>query len=918
LVFYGVLQAMRIYAHPDATSPLPFEPNRGQAWEAVRYLAHAPGYTLLLLQGGFAILGRDASILRVKLVGANRHARIEALDPLPGISNYFLGNDPAKWRTRIPHYRRIALRQAYPGIDLVFYGDQGELEYDWIVAPGADPKRIRLRLKSAAGPRIDAKGGLVVNAWIRQKKSVAYQIISGRKKAVESNYKVLGREIAFQLGAYDMRLPLVIDPALVYSTFLGGRGQSNIAEAIAVDRAGNAYITGYTDSPNFPVKGSVLGTSPGVVTPFVSKISPSGTLVYSTFLGGYPNDQAHGIAVDGAGNAYVVGITGSPNFPTANALQPASAGGYDLFLTKISPDGSKLLYSTYLGGKGNDYGTAIAVDADGNACVTGYTDSRDYPAVNAVQGSLGGGRDAFVTRINAAGSALIYSTYVGGGMDDFGMSVASDPAGNAYVTGYTKSTDLPTVNALQNKYGGALWNGFVTKLAADGSAVYSTYLGGKAVNTLTGDRGFCIAADITGNAYVEGYASTVDFPTAPNGPPGSTQQQTFVTKIDPAGGALVYTAYIPETVVGAASQERNCGIAVDLAGNAYVTGAATSAKFATTSDALQATFAGGGMPGNNNVFLTKLSADGSSRLYSTYLGGNHGDYGTGIAVRGSDAYLTGFTWSPDFPTTDSTQPRGPYGDIYVTRNAGDGPQVSAIVNAASGLAGPLAPGEWITISGSHLGPPAGATYTLNADGTVDSTLAGVQVLFDTIPGTPTYVSDSQINVIVPYEIADRASIDVSVIYQQSVSLPVAQTVRMASPAIYTVDSSGTGQARATNEDGAMNGPATAGAEPAPQGSILSLYGTGGGQTDPPGVTGSVTPAGAVLPLANWTPGSGTVTARIGGMPATVVFAGASPNDLTGVLRLDVQIPAGVAGDALPVAISIDGVTSPAGPTLAVR
>jgi hypothetical protein len=715
------------------------------------YRASAPGYTLRITAGEFQVTGRDSSMLRVRFSGVNQGARLEAHNRLAGISNFFFGNDPAQWRVKVPHYDKVAVHDVYPGIDLVFYGNQGRIEYDWVVRPGADVKRIRMKIGSR---------GLS----IRQSDPLIYQVVDGRRIPISGGFERHRGETGFRVATYDRSLPLVIDPALVYSTFLGGNGQSNIAEAVAVDRDGNAYITGYTDSRNFPVHSQLPFGFSGAVTPFVSKISPNGTLIYSTFLGGAPNDQAHGIAVDRAGNAYVVGLTGSTAFPTVNALQPKSAGGYDVFVTKISPDGSKLLYSTYLGGTGQDYGIAIAVDLAGSANVVGYTASTDFPTVNAAQPRSGGQTDVFIARISADGGALLYSTYLGGSGNDFAMSTATDFDGNAYLTGYTNSTNFPTVNALITKPAGALWDGFVAKVAPDGSVTYSTYYGGKSFNALSGDRGFCIAADIGGNAYVEGYTSSPDFPTGLKGPAGSTVQRTYVSKIDPAGSTVVYTAYIAETLVGAASQERNCGLAVDLAGNAYATGAAISANFAVTADALQGTF-GGGMPGfpAYDAFLTKLSADGSSTLYSTYLGGNHIDNGTGLAVRGSDAYVTGFAWSSNFPTNDPSQSRGPFGDIFVTRIAGDGPQVASIGNDASGLAGPIAPGEWISITGSQLGPSGGAGYTANANGGVDSTLTGVQVLFDNIPGTPIYVSDSQIRVIVPYEIADRADVDVSVI-----------------------------------------------------------------------------------------------------------------------------------------------------------
>jgi uncharacterized protein (TIGR03437 family) len=575
-------------------------------------------------------------------------------------------------------------------------------------------------------------------------------------------------------------------------------------------------------------------------------------------------------------------------------VNPLQARFSDSFVAKISPDGSKLIYSTFLGGtNGGDHSFAIAVDRGGNAYVTGETRSSDFPIVNSMQPGFGGNIDVFVTKINPAGSALVYSTYLGGSNTEHSAAIAVDAGGNAYIAGYTMSSDFPTANGLQTKFGGGPPStGFVTKLGADGSMVYSSYLGGKPTGN---DGAWGIAADAAGNAYVEGDTSSSDFPTAVNGPPESNFRRLFVTSINATGSALGYTTYLPGAAASNSSG-RLSGIAVDLAGNAYVTGIVYNTSFPTTPDALQSSLP----TGFNDAFLTKFSATGSI-LYSTYLGGSNGASATAIAVRGSDAYLVGYT-TPTFPTAGPLSPGSPGSfPAFVARIAGEGPRPTLIVNSASGLPGPIAPGEWISIEGAQLGPPDGASYAVNDNGSVDATLAGVQVLFDTIPGTPTYVSDGLINVVAPYEIADRASTNVSVIYQQTVSPPIIQAVAAVSPAVY----------RVTNENGTKNGPPGSDAEPASQGSVISVYGTGGGQTDPPSATGSVSPQAAVL-LA------GSVTATIGGKPATVMFAGASPGELTGVFRVDIQTPAGVTGDALPIAITIGGVSSAPGPTIAVR
>jgi uncharacterized protein (TIGR03437 family) len=902
-----VLLAMSVRAQPEPASrfpmadrlsvlPLTFEPNQGQIDGSVQYLSRAPGYTLLLTTREVALAGSGSPVLRMKLVGANRQARIEGLDRLPGISNYFLGNNPAKWRTRIPNYRKVALREIYPGIDLVFYGNRGELEYDWVVAPGADPKQIRVKLEGAEGMRTEPNGDLVLNTAVWQRKPVVYQMVEGRRKEIDGGYSVRGQEVAFHVASYDARSPLVIDPALMYSIFLGGSSGSNTAQGVAVDAAGNAYVAGSTASTNFPTLNALKSTlNPGASNAFVTKISAGGTLLYSTFMGGLTGAQALGVGVDGAGNAYVAGVAGSADFPTVDPMQSRNSTS---FVAKISPDGSKLVYSTFLGGSsGGDQSLAIAVDSGGNAYVTGVTQSSDFPTVNAMQPTFGGVLDAFVAKINPAGSALVYSTYLGGSRLDHGAAIAVDPDGNAYIAGYTDSNDFPIANALQSKYaGGPPFTGFVTKLGADGSMVYSTYFGGKPPSN---EGAWSVAADTAGNAYVEGDTSSPDFPTAPNGPPGSINNRMYVTRINPTGSAFVYTVYL-QGAAASNSSGKLSGIAVDLAGNAYVTGLAYNTSFPTTGDALQGTLSGPNS-GFNDGFLTKFSTTGSI-LYSNYLGGSDGASPTGIAVRGSDAYLVGYTTST-FPTAGPPSPGNPGSyPAFAVRIAGEGPQPAAVVNSASGLPGPIAPGEWITIAGAQLGPPEGASYIVNGSGSVDSNLAGVQVLFDTIPGTPAYVSDGLINVVAPYEIAGRASTNISVIYQQAVSPPIPQAVAAVSPAFYGV----------TNADGTKNGPAGSDAEPAPQGSVISVYGTGGGQTDPPSATGSVSPVTPLVPLAN------SVTATIGGQSAAVMFAGASPDELTGVFRLDIQTPAGVTGDALPIVIAIGGVSSPPGPTIAVR
>jgi len=542
--------------------------------------------------------------VRLRLVGADPKAKVIGVDELPGKSNYFIGNSPKKWRTNVPTYAKVKYQNLYPGVDLIYYGNQRQLEYDFVVAPGADPNRIGLQFHGAGKPRIDDKGDLVLGAdgdEVRLQKPQVYQDASRTRKAVEGRYwMAAANTISFRVGDYDRSKPLVIDPVLVYSTYLGGE-EEDVGLGIAVDSAGNAYVTGYTEG-DFPTMNSLQPYESVDDCAFVAKIDPSGSaLVYSTYLGGSQGNPAYGIAVDSAGNAYVTGSTTSSNFPTMNPLQPYLEGNSNAFVTKINPSGSALVYSTYLGGSEEDVGMGIAVDGAGNAYVTGTTLSTNFPTANPLQDNFGGGySDTFVAKLNPAGSALVYSTYLGGSGDDSASGIAVDSAGNAYVTGSTTSSNFPTMNPLQPTYGGGNGDVFVAKINPSGSAlVYSTYLGGSEE-----DVGEGIAVDSAGNAYVTGYTNSSNFPTmnalqpfAPSGAPA------FIAQLNSTGSALGYSTYL-----GGSQEDLGMGIAVDSAGNAYVTGIAESTNFPTVN-ALQPTYGG-----NYDSFVAKISSIDSATI----------------------------------------------------------------------------------------------------------------------------------------------------------------------------------------------------------------------------------------------------------------------------------------------------------------
>ena len=678
--------------------PLSFEVNQGQSDPDVKFLSRGRGYTLFLTateavlslsspqseqraqrttpqsavhNAQSEIRNPQSVVLRMKLASANPSPQVSGLKELPGKSNYFLGNDPAKWSTNVPTYAKVQYKDVYPGVDLVYYGNRRQLEYDLIVAPGTDPAVIQLAFEGEDNLEIDAQGDLVLHTageQVRLHKPLVYQQVDGGRREISGAYVLNGgRQVGFQVAAYDADKPLIIDPVLSYSTYLGGI-DFDPGNAIAVDASGNAYVTGNTSSFDFPTASPFQPAfGGGNSDAFVTKLNAAGNaLVYSTFLGGSGVDQGQDIAVDASGNAYVTGDTTSTDFPTASPIQPAFAGGNsDAFVTKLNAAGNALVYSTYLGGSGEDLGRGIALDTARNAYVRGSTGSTDFPTASPIQPTNGGFFDVFVTKLNAAGSALVYSTYLGGSNGELGLrgGIAVDGSGNAYVTGNTASTDFPTASPIQPARSGGS-DAFVTKLNAAGSAlVYSTYLGGS-----IGEDGFAIAVDASGNAYVTGSTSSTDFPTA--GPIQPTLSgssisfeapvDAFVTKLNAAGNALVYSTYL-----GGSGEDLGRGIALDTARNAYVRGSTGSTDFPTASP-IQPT--NGGF---FDVFVTKLNAAGSALVYSTYLGGSNGELGLrgGIAVDGSgNAYVTGNTASTDFPTASPIQPaRSGGSDAFVTK-----------------------------------------------------------------------------------------------------------------------------------------------------------------------------------------------------------------------------------------------------------
>ncbi|WP_166482609.1 SBBP repeat-containing protein [Scytonema sp. UIC 10036] len=692
--------------------PLNFEPNEGQTDKQVEFLSRGNGYSLFFtakqvvltlivptktVKQQVAAKQVEGTVLRMEWVGANQTSQVLGLNPLSGKSNYFIGKDPKNWHTNIPTYAKVQYRSVYPGIDLVFYGNQRQLEYDWVVAAGADPRLIRLKITGADRLSVDKRGDLVLHlksAEVRQHRPRIYQQINGQQKAVAGKYVLLGKqEVGFAIADYDQSKTLVIDPVLSYSTYLGGSiGNGNDGGLdIAVDSRGNAYVTGQTASLDFPTKNALSSSfNNNNFVAFVAKLNPNASgdtsLVYSTYLGGNDNAQSNGevgngIAVDFFANVYVTGISYSSNFPTTeNAFSRTLSGFSDAFVTKLNATGDRLLYSTYLGGStassstgsSADFGRAIAVDLRGNIYVTGETYSSDFPTKNAFTSEFrGGANDIFVTKLNpnAFGEAsLLYSTYLGGNRFDAGFGIGVDLQGNAYVTGLTYSNDFPTKNAFDNTFIGVVNDSeaFVTKLnpnaSGESSLLYSTYLGGSSA-----EFGRDIAVDLRGNAYVTGGTESTDFPikNAFDSTFGGSQD-AFVTKVNPSvsgSNSLVYSTYLGGSVSNYSNSDEGFGITVDLKGNAYIVGSTSSTDF-PMKNAFDST-----LSGLNDTFVTTLNARGDRLLFSSYLGGSNFDNGSGIAVDFlRNIYVTGNTTSTDFPTKNAfDNTLGGFSDAFVTK-----------------------------------------------------------------------------------------------------------------------------------------------------------------------------------------------------------------------------------------------------------
>ena len=675
-----------------------FEPNQGQTDSKVKFLSRGDGYSIFLTSSGMVLalkssevtssapsftpltfaskrsyagrkLWRDAlvqkstgTVLNIALVGGSTNPEVIGEQPLATKVNYFIGRSRAMWRTNVPTYARVRYRNVYPGIDLVYYGNQGRVEYDFDLAPGADPTQIRFAVNGADSLKVDGLGNLVLakgNTSLRFQAPLVYQTRNGVRVPLSGEYAPQGnKQVGFTVGSYDRQKPLIIDPVLVYSSYLGGTSD-DFGEAITVDSGGNAFVAGITDSPDFPT--AVLGSYPSTkFRMFLTKLDPTGSsLVFADYFGGTGGgDEASSLALDSTGNIYVAGTATSTDFPVLNPYQSTLSGTQDAFLTKFSSDGSSIIFSTYLGGTTSQSANSLAIDPSNQVVIAGSTSSSDFPTAAAYQSTVSAdqfgdwGVYGFVTKFASDGASLIYSTYLAGNTlnatactacfpDSEVMGVAIDGSGNTYVTGNTTTTNFPVTSGAYatTSPGYSLSNvGFVSKLSNSGGLIYSTFLGGQTSSFLN-----AIAVDSTGAAYVTGFDTANDgFPilnTAICDPSSANCNGTIIAKLDSAGANLQYSTYLAAT-----NEMAGQAIAVDSLGNAFVLGSDT--QFSLTKPIEN-------YAGNGDVVIAEIDATATTQVMATFLGGQAPEAAAeSLALDNSGAiYVTGWTQSADFPVT---------------------------------------------------------------------------------------------------------------------------------------------------------------------------------------------------------------------------------------------------------------------------
>ncbi|HRS92698.1 MAG TPA: SBBP repeat-containing protein, partial [Methanolinea sp.] len=656
--------------------PLQFVKNAGQSDDGVEYIVLTDGGSLFFAPGGVSIklVTPDGQTFRTtslgySFYGADPDPEMTGLFPRESTVNFLLGKDPSSWYTDVPTYGAILYRDLYPGIDLEYCGTSDGIKSVFTVAPGASPDSIIIEYRGVSGLSLTDEGALRIQTPagdLLEYPPVAYQVIDGQVVPRDVSFALHGNNrVGFSTGSYDPEFPLIIDPVMKYGVYLRGVGLA-YGRSVAVSPDGSAFVTGETFPAPYSLQGESIGPLGGGMDVIVVKVNPEGTVpLYVTYIGGSGNETGYGIKVDASGYAYVTGVTDSQDFPVKDALQGYLAGDTDAFALKLSPDGSNPVFSTYLGGTRPDSGNDLALDRFGNILIAGDTSSFSMPDIDhSTHTVYGGNQDAFVLKLTGDGKEIVYSEFIGGNQKDAGNGVAVDRDGNAYVTGETSSKDFPVKDAYQSSLSGGTWSdAFITKVSPGGETfVYSTYLGGPQI-----DVGHAIAVDSYGHAHVTGSTLMSVFPVKNAFQPVSGgAMDAFYSYLSADGRELLYSTYL-----GGSCNDWGTGITTDVYNTIFITGSTASLDFPLV-DPFQPRF-GNGDPKATDAFVAKFCPFETRPDYLTYLGGTGSDNGASVATDGVDgAYITGFTDSPNFPSSDpyppAFEPKGQGGFLFVLRD----------------------------------------------------------------------------------------------------------------------------------------------------------------------------------------------------------------------------------------------------------
>ncbi|MGK0172631.1 MAG: hypothetical protein ACI9W2_004370, partial [Gammaproteobacteria bacterium] len=639
--------AARTLQRTLTAAPMRFEQNLGQVQSNVRFTSRGRGYELYLSDDETVLKLHDRrvrkvnqprnvsvtqipsktvpgnqSVLRMRLIGAHTPSAMTGSKPLHTRVNYLRGANEKQWHRDVPTFARVKANAIYPGIDLVYYGHGAALEYDFVVAAGANPDDILIEFDGANQIEIELSGALVLTtpaANIRLRLPAIYQEVANERREIDGTWVMRGTNRAgFKVGKYDSKLALVIDPVLDFSTYLGGGGSEDGLDnmGVALDAQGNIYVAGTTDSADFPTTGDIQDQFAGTIDAFVAKLDPSGSqLIFATYIGGSSVDSGQAITLDAAGNIYIGGFTDSVDFPIVAPLQAAIGGEFDGFVVKLDPSGSSILYATYIGGDKRDFVLGIDVNTAGEVYVTGDAESENFPVFDALQPVKGGSWDAYAAKLSAAGDAIVFSTFLGGTLLDSGQDIKVDSGGYVHVVGFTVSSDFPTENAFQATSNGDV-EAYAVKIEPDGSGfIYSTYLGGESADRIIG-----LDLDAFGNAYVAGDTFSGDFPAINSIEPFRGFADAFMAKLDSLGNVVF------STFVGGAVADHALAIAVDPSGNAHIAGM-TFSQTLSNRHAIQDEIAG-----EVDAFIASIDASGTRMPFVSYLGGSESDRVLGIAV----------------------------------------------------------------------------------------------------------------------------------------------------------------------------------------------------------------------------------------------------------------------------------------------